>query len=71
MYLKVHNNRNYNMSEIRINSCIAKKYKLIKKIGGGSFGEIFLAECLNTNLRVAIKFVCFFYNLIGGMQQRC
>lgn len=34
---------------------IAEKYKVIKKIGQGSFGTIYLAEHILTNRQVAIK----------------
>jgi hypothetical protein len=34
---------------------IAEKYKVIKKIGQGSFGTIYLAEHILTNRNVAIK----------------
>lgn len=34
---------------------IADKWKLIKKIGNGAFGEIFLAYDITTNEEVAIK----------------
>lgn len=34
---------------------VAEQWRLIKKIGNGAFGEIFLAEDLKTNKEVAIK----------------
>jgi len=34
---------------------ISDKYKLLKKIGNGSFGTVFLGESLRTRRRVAIK----------------
>ncbi len=36
---------------------VAGRFKMGKKIGSGSFGEIFLAVDLQTNKEVAIKFV--------------
>jgi serine/threonine protein kinase len=36
---------------------VAGRFKMGKKIGSGSFGEIFLAIDLHTNKEVAIKFV--------------
>ena len=39
---------------------VAGRFKMGKKIGSGSFGEIFLAVDLQTNKEVAIKFVWFF-----------
>lgn len=37
----------------------AGKYILIKKIGEGSFGEIYVAVCHGTNNKVAVKIVNF------------
>lgn len=36
---------------------VAGRFKMGKKIGSGSFGEIFLAVDLHSNKEVAIKFV--------------
>ena len=35
--------------------CVAKKYKLIKKLGEGTFGHIYVGENKNTRELVAIK----------------
>ena len=44
---------------------VAGRFKMGKKIGSGSFGEIFLAVDLNTGKEVAIKFVRkIIFNLI-------
>ncbi len=36
---------------------IASRFKLIKRIGGGSFGEIYQAQDLLTHEKVAVKLV--------------
>jgi serine/threonine protein kinase len=36
---------------------VAGRFRMGKKIGSGSFGEIFLAVDVNTNKEVAVKFV--------------
>lgn len=38
-----------------MNLCINKKYKVREKIGGGTFGEVYSAENLNTGEIVAVK----------------
>jgi hypothetical protein len=51
---------------------VAGRFKMGKKIGSGSFGEIFLAVDLQTNKEVAIKFVSWIgtFNLsIIGIQK--
>jgi serine/threonine protein kinase len=35
---------------------VAKNYKLIKKLGSGAFGQIWMAEHQKTKEEVAIKF---------------
>jgi casein kinase 1 alpha len=42
------------MAELRV----AGKYKFVKKIGHGAFGDIFQGINLKTNEEVAIKLVC-------------
>ena len=55
------------MSQILSNICIARRYKLIKQIGEGSFGKIYMAKSLENNTHVAVKLV-FLSNKIGKMQ---
>lgn len=38
-----------------MNQVVANKFRLLRKIGSGSFGEIFLAEDIDSNKKVAIK----------------
>ena len=53
-----------------LNIWVGGKYRMIKKIGEGSFGEIYLGECLRQK-RVAIKLVChfLFHTFFLGKQQ--
>lgn len=46
---------------------IGEKYKLGRKIGGGSFGVIYLATDIDTGEIVAIKIVAFL--ILSGMGQ--
>jgi serine/threonine protein kinase len=39
---------------------VAGRFKMGKKIGSGSFGEIFLAVDMNTMKEVAVKFVGYY-----------
>lgn len=39
--------------------CVGNKYTLSKKIGAGSFGDLFLGYDLAKNSEVAIKLVIF------------
>ena len=41
---------------IMLHKIVASHYRIIKKIGQGSFGEVYLAEHTRTNERFAIKF---------------
>jgi serine/threonine protein kinase len=43
------------MEELK-NKIILKKYKIIKRIGKGSFGSVYLGKYVNKNEYVAIKF---------------
>ncbi len=45
------------MSVDPVNIRVAGKYVLIKKIGEGAFGEIYIAQATGTNERVAVKLV--------------
>lgn len=49
---------------------VAGRFKMGKKIGSGSFGEIFLAVDLQTNKEVAIKFVSYFIFRKRAKQER-
>jgi serine/threonine protein kinase len=40
-----------------INICFGREYILTRKIGKGSFGEIYLAISKITHMQVAVKFV--------------
>eukprot|EP00924_Labyrinthula_sp_SR-Ha-C_P016762 maker-scaffold_6-snap-gene-14.50-mRNA-1 protein AED:0.01 eAED:0.01 QI:142/1/1/1/1/1/2/107/355 len=43
------------MNKSKNNKLIDNRFKIIKKIGSGNFGEVFLAEDINTREQVAIK----------------
>lgn len=40
-----------------LNLLIAKQFMLIKRIGEGSFGEVYIARSIETNKEVAVKLV--------------
>jgi serine/threonine protein kinase len=40
-----------------VNSIFFEKYKAIRKLGQGSFGQVYLGVNLKTNENIAIKFV--------------
>ena len=41
---------------IKENSIIFKKYRIIKKIGQGSFGAVYMGKSISENKEVALKF---------------
>ena len=41
-----------------MNIWVGGKYRMIKKLGEGAFGEIFLGENMTSKKKVAIKVVC-------------
>jgi casein kinase 1 len=45
------------IEDIQYEVRVAGRFRMGKKIGSGSFGEIFLALDLQTNKEVAVKFV--------------
>ena len=45
------------MTEKSLNISVGGKYTLIKKIGEGGFGHVYVATCDSTNERVAVKLV--------------
>lgn len=47
---------------------IAGQYKILQKLGKGSFGEIFKGVNTSTNEEVAIKLVIDFFNIILGIR---
>ena len=55
-----------------INIKVAGKYVLVKKIGEGAFGEIYIAKSIEKNERVAVKlaYFCLFNDKIGKSQER-
>ena len=48
-------------------SDVLKRYKVIKKIGEGSFGQVHEAECLATKRKVAIKHMTDFADRDYGL----
>ncbi len=45
------------MSTSCLNIRVAGKYTLMKKLGEGAFGEIYLAQCIGTGEHAAVKLV--------------
>lgn len=56
------------MSTDCLNVKIAGRFMLTKKIGEGAFGEIYIAQCIGSNERVAVKLVSIFSHIHIGTQ---
>ena len=49
--------------DLKLNKIVAGGYRIIEKLGSGSFGEIYKGRHVSSNEEVAIKFVRYLYNL--------
>lgn len=47
------------MTDRHFNVRVAGKYTLVKKLGSGAFGEVFLGVCDGSGIKVAVKLVAF------------